>query len=119
LFDLSREINRGRDRGREIWPAQQTLRELAGVLGLTLAAPALSVPQDRAPFVALIVEIRGKAGLPEEGPDASDAIEALLEMRREYRASKQWEFADRVRDGLLALGVELKDGPGGTTWRSQ
>jgi cysteinyl-tRNA synthetase len=32
------------------------------------------------------------------------------------RAAKQWALADRVRDGLKELGVELKDGPGGTTW---
>ena len=119
LFDLSREINRGRDRGREIWPAQQTLRELAGVLGFTLEAAAEKIPQDRAPFIALIVDIRGKAGVPEEGPDASDAIDALVEMRREYRTSKQWELADRVRNGLSALGVELKDGPTGTVWKTR
>src|SRR5690348_1378954 len=35
LFELSREINRARDRGREIEAAQAGLRELAAVLGLT------------------------------------------------------------------------------------
>ena len=36
LFDLARDINRGRDEGRKVDEAQATLRELAGVLGLTL-----------------------------------------------------------------------------------
>ena len=74
-----------------------------------------------AELLALLLRtgIRGKAGLPEEGPDAADAIDALVEMRREYRASKQWELADRVRNGLSALGVELKDGPTGTTWAAK
>jgi cysteinyl-tRNA synthetase len=115
LFELSRDINRGRDRGRDIFPAQEALRELAGVLGLTLVAPT-QVPQDRVPFLALMAEIRGSANLPAEGPDAGDVIDALVEMRREYRASKQWEFADRVRNGLAALGIEIKDSPEGTTW---
>ncbi|MBA4180496.1 MAG: cysteine--tRNA ligase [Anaerolinea sp.] len=115
LFDLSREINRARDRGRDIIEAQEALRELAGVLGLTLEAPD-KAPTDRAPFIALIVEIRGQSGLPAEAPDARDAIETLIEMRREYRANKQWDLADRVRNGLTALGIELKDGPEGTEW---
>ena len=115
LFDLSREINRARDRGRDIFEAQEALQELAGVLGLTLEA-ADKAPIDRAPFIALIVEIRGHSGLPAEAPDARDAIETLIEMRREYRANKQWDLADRVRNGLTALGIELKDGPEGTEW---
>ena len=115
LFDLSREINRARDRGREIEQAQETLIELCEVLGLTLEAVE-KVPTDRAPFISLIVEIRGKSGLAESAPDASDAIEELIEMRREYRANKQWELADKVRNGLTALGIELMDGPNGTDW---
>jgi cysteinyl-tRNA synthetase len=115
LFDLSREINRGRDRGRDITPAQETLRELAGVLGLQLAAPDRA-PTDRAPFLALMTEIRGSTTVPAEGDDARDVIDALVEMRREYRASKQWELADKVRNGLTALGIELKDSPEGTAW---
>jgi cysteinyl-tRNA synthetase len=115
LFDLSREINRARDRGRDISVAQATLRELAGVLGLTLAARQ-RVPLDRAPFIALMVEIRGSSTVPTEGHDATEVIDALVAMRREYRTGKQWGLADRVRDGLAELGIELKDGADGTAW---
>ncbi len=115
LFELARDINRGRDRGRDIFPAQETLRELAGVLGLTLQA-STHVPQDRAPFLALVTDIRGSTDLPADGPDAGDVIDALVEMRRDYRANKQWDLADRVRNGLAALGIELKDSPDGTAW---
>ncbi len=115
LFELARDINRGRDRGRDILDAQATLRELAGVLGLTLEART-QVPTDRAPFLELMTAVRGSVTVPAEGPDAGDVIDALVEMRREYRAAKQWELADKVRNGLAALGVELKDGPQGTAW---
>jgi cysteinyl-tRNA synthetase len=115
LFDLSREINRARDRGRDIEEAQATLRELAGVLGLTLQAPS-AVPQDAAPFVALITAIRGGSPVSAQGSDAGVAIGELVAMRTEYRANKQWDLADRVRNGLKELGIELKDGPEGTTW---
>ena len=92
LFDLAREVNRARDEGRDYQPAQQCLRELAEVLGLTLKAPESKV-QEAAPFVDLLVSLRG-----------------------ELRAAKHFALADRVRDGLLDLGVELRDGPDGTTW---
>jgi cysteinyl-tRNA synthetase len=93
LFDLAKIINRGRDAGQNVVPAQETLRELAGVLGFTLeAVPGGS--QEAAPFIDLLVTLR-----------------------TELRAAKQYQLADRVRDGLVELGVELNDGPEGTTWR--
>ena len=39
LFDLAREINRGRDEGLGVSEARKTLLELAAVLGLTLRKP--------------------------------------------------------------------------------
>jgi len=92
LFELARDANRLRDRGEDFSQAQVLLRELAGVLGLTLQAPA-SGSQEAAPFIDLLVALRS-----------------------ELRAAKQWALADRVRNGLTELGVELKDGPEGTTW---
>ncbi|HEY5475207.1 MAG TPA: cysteine--tRNA ligase [Tepidiformaceae bacterium] len=92
LFELARDANRLRDRGEDFSQAQVLLRELAGVLGLTLQAP-VSGSQEAAPFIDLLVALRS-----------------------ELRAAKQWALADRVRDGLTELGVELKDGPEGTTW---
>lgn len=92
LFDLSRELNRAAAAGQDISGGQATLRELCGVLGLTLQSPAREA-QEAAPF-----------------------IELLIRLRSELRAAKQWALADQVRDGLTALGVEIKDGPEGTTW---
>jgi len=67
-------------------------RVLAEVLGLTLKAPESKV-QEAMPFIDLLVALRG-----------------------ELRAAKQFALADRVRDGLTDLGIELRDGPDGTTW---
>ena len=33
------------------------------------------------------------------------------------RADRQFARADEIRDALLASGVELMDGDGGTDWR--
>jgi cysteinyl-tRNA synthetase len=93
LFDLSREINRARDAGRAIGGAQSTLRELAGLLGLRLA------------------------GAGEDSIAAAPFIELLIDLRRELREAKQYQLADRIRNGLGELGVTLEDAAGKTTWK--
>ena len=44
-------------------------------------------------------------------------VEALLSQRTAARAAKDWTNADRIRDELTALNVEVMDGPAGATWR--
>ena len=44
-------------------------------------------------------------------------VEALLTARTSARAAKNWPEADRIRDELAALNVEVMDGPAGATWR--
>jgi cysteinyl-tRNA synthetase len=93
LFDLVREINRGRERGANISKAQDTLRELAGVLGLTLEDPQT------------------------DGAEAAPFIQTLVDVRAELRSARQFQLADNIRDRLTELGVTLEDSPEGTTWR--
>ena len=93
LFDLVREINRGRESGSNIEPAQDTLRELAGVLGLELDEPQV------------------------ESAEAAPFIQTLVDVRAELRAARQFQLADSIRDRLTELGVTLEDNPEGTTWR--
>ncbi|HNM79025.1 MAG TPA: cysteine--tRNA ligase, partial [Tepidiformaceae bacterium] len=95
LFDLARDVTRGAAEGRDTANARSLLRELCGVLGLTLAAPEAEA-QQAAPFIDLLVAVRA-----------------------ELRAAKQWQLSDRVRDGLLELGIEIKDGPEGTVWKAK
>ena len=92
LFDLAREINRARDEGRAVEEAQATLRELAGVLGLTLSERETA-----------------------QGADAF--IDLLVELRNDLRNEKQFTLSDKVRDRLLELGITLEDVQGGTRWR--
>jgi cysteinyl-tRNA synthetase len=94
LFDLAREINRARDEGRNVDEAQAALRELAGVMGLTLAEPKAA----------------GRAG-------AGPFIDLLADLRNDLRAAKQYELSDRLRARLAEMGVVLEDSPEGTRWR--
>jgi cysteinyl-tRNA synthetase len=49
--------------------------------------------------------------------DLKGRVEALIAERAAARAAKNWPEADRIRDALAALNVEVMDGPSGATWR--
>jgi cysteinyl-tRNA synthetase len=99
LFELVRAINTGREAGVSgpfFDAAQGTLRELAGILGLTLAAAQADTQIDMA---------------------AAPFIDLLISVRTDMRTLKQWAAADKIRDQLKELGIVLEDSATGTTWR--
>ena len=55
-------------------------------------------------------------GLSESGLNTEE-IESLIVERREVRANKDFARSDQIRDELAAKGVQLLDGPDGTTWK--
>lgn len=95
LFDLVRAVNTARDAGagaEQLKPAQDALRELAGVFGLRLEEKT--------------------------GSEAADPyINLLLEVRTEVRKQKLWALSDLIRDRLKALNVLVEDSKEGSTWR--
>ena len=92
MFDLAREINRGKDEGADVLGAQDTLRELSGVLGISLDGTA-------------------------ETSGAGPFVQMLVNVRTELRAARQFDIADSIRDRLSELGVTIEDTPEGTEWR--
>jgi len=40
----------------------------------------------------------------------------LIQMRLEARANKNFALSDQIRDQLLNIGIQLKDGKEGTTF---
>ena len=94
IFDIVYAANTGlsQDGDNALAPVEKTLElidELSGVLGL--------------------FQKREKEVAPEE-------IEALIEARNKARAEKNWAEADRIRDELKAMNIELKDTPMGVKW---
>ncbi len=43
-------------------------------------------------------------------------VNLMIQMRNEARANKNFALSDQIRDQLLALGIQLKDGKEGTTF---
>lgn len=52
----------------------------------------------------------------EEGLSAA-VVETMIEQRKSARANGDYAGADRIRDELLAAGIELEDSREGTRWR--
>ena len=53
----------------------------------------------------------------EEKANADPEIDALVQARTEAKMTKNFAEADRIRDQLKAMGVEIIDTPQGTKWR--
>jgi cysteinyl-tRNA synthetase len=59
----------------------------------------------------------GKAEAADEGWEQDPKIDAMLDERQAARAAKDWATADRIRDEVVALDIEIVDSPEGTRWR--
>ncbi len=81
--------NPGREGRRGLASAVAAVEEMLGVLGVRLE------------------EARAAGGGGEE------LLQLLITLRKEARARKDFQLADRVRSGLREAGVELEDLPGG------
>ena len=95
LFELVRAVNtavEGTPTKALAEACRAALKEFTGVLGL-------------------LYQEKETAG----GDDAE--IEARLAARTEAKQAKNWAEADRIRDQLKDMGIELKDTPNGVQWK--
>ncbi len=46
-----------------------------------------------------------------------EVMKLLIEMRNQARVDKNWALSDQIRDQLLSVGIQLKDGKDGTTYQ--
>jgi cysteinyl-tRNA synthetase len=80
VFELVGEANK-----EEVPGAAEAVREMLALVGLSSLAQ------------------------PDEGAEADEGAEKLLEERQAARAAKDFDRADEIRDELAALGWEVRD----------
>ena len=101
IFDCVRELNRAVEakNARNAAVYRKTLLEIAGSLGLLSLTPVRFL------------------GVESSGSD-DGTIQKLIDQRVQARSEREWKRADRIREELASMGVEIEDRPDGTTtWR--
>ena len=134
MFDLSRKMNRQRDEGHSIAAAQDCLRHLGSLLGLTFRERDLPLNIDAESYNAFVINLRGT--LTETGQselaslirddEAADLdqvsrqhIDRLVSIRTTFREHKQYALADEIRGWLDSQGVSVEDSASGSAWESR
>jgi len=67
-------------------------------------------------FVFDVLGLQNITNANENSDKLSDTIEVLIKLRAEARANKDFALSDKIRDELLAVGIQLKDGKDGTAF---
>ena len=112
-----------------LFEAAKIVNKVIGALGNRQSPGDLELLDSTARTIS---ELAAIAGILRENPDeflarqkkeilaridiAPSTIEQLIVQRNEARATKDWAMSDQIRDRLLGHGIELKDGPAGTSW---
>jgi len=94
-FINSEDFELGRNTRQLLREARKLLEKLAEIMGLKL-------------------EVVG----PElESGKFAELVDYVVKLREEAREEKNFELADRIRDDLEQLGIEIKDTPRGPEWK--
>ena len=106
-----------------------TPKALAVLFDLAKQANTASDPGTRAQLKAALIGAGRMIGILEMDPEAwfagggaashidGEEIERLIAARNAARKAKDFAEADRIRDELAAQGIQIEDGPQGTSWR--
>lgn len=100
LFDLTNKAN------KDVPYAFTLLHKLAETLGFTFTKATLSDEE----LSAKLEEISKELG------EKYESMDAIIETRKQARADKNWDLADKIRVALDKVGIVLKDSKEGTTW---
>ena len=100
LFDLVTKANKGVD------GAYTILYKLATTLGFTFEKATLSDDEIK----EILSDVNAKIG------KSYTSMDELIEDRKQARAEKNWDLADKIRIALDEKGIILKDSKEGTTW---
>ena len=67
-------------------------------------------------FVFDVLGLVDEKTIDTENNKLEGTVNMLIEMRKQARENKNFALSDQIRDQLIALGIQLKDGKEGTTF---
>ncbi len=103
VFEMVKELNRYIDLNSN--PSDEVKKALVE------AKEMITKIMENALGVKLNTENRVETGV------TCDLIDFIVELRWDAKQNKNWAMSDKIRDRLKELGIEIKDGKDGTTWK--
>ena len=70
-------------------------------------------------FIFDVLGLKDEKGVENNNEKLEGVVNMLIGMRNEARANKDFAMSDQIRNELIALGIQLKDGKEGTTFSIQ
>ena len=68
-------------------------------------------------MTAFVLDVLGlQVGVANSDSKLAPVMDLVLELRQQARANKDWTTSDKIRDGLAAAGIAVKDSKEGTNW---
>jgi cysteinyl-tRNA synthetase len=80
------------------------------------AEDSTTLTQTISTFVFEVLGIKDEKATSNNTEKLEGVVNMLIGMRNEARANKNFALSDQIRDELLALNIQLKDGKDGTTF---
>lgn len=117
VYDLKHKFIESMDDDFNLAPALAALFEFTREINKVMDRKGLST-DDKQKAEEVLKSIDSVLGVMElELPEPDEKVEALIKRREEARRDKDWANADRIRQELEKMGIEVIDTRDGTVWR--
>ena len=119
IYNLKNNFIQSLDDDFNIAPALAALFKFTREINRIMDKKGLS-PDNKQKVNGVLESINSVLGVMELAPpDPDPKIETLIKKREDARKEKDWESADRLRQELKDMGIEVIDTREGTTWRNK
>jgi cysteinyl-tRNA synthetase len=117
VYDLRHKFMESMDDDFNVAPALAALFEFTREINRIMDQKGLS-PGDKQKVEDALKGINSVLGVMDlELPEPDEQVKDLIKKRDAARRDKDWESADRIRQELGEMGIELIDTRDGTVWR--
>jgi len=117
VYDLKHKFIESMDDDFSVAPALAALFEFTREINRIMDQKGLS-PGDKQKVEEVLKSIDSVLGVMElELPEPEKKVRDLIKRREAARREKDWESADRIRQELKEMGIEVIDTRDGTVWR--